>query len=56
MTIVGRDRYGRSLVTARAGGIDLSCAQIRAGHAIYVKRWDNGLRIAKRCDSQARAD
>lgn len=49
MTVVGKDRYGRSLVTARVGRTDLSCAMIRAGHAVYVKRWDNGGRVSRNC-------
>ena len=49
MTIVGKDRYGRALVTARAGGVDLSCAMIRAGRAVYVAKWDDGLRVARTC-------
>lgn len=49
MTVVGKDRYGRALVTARVGRTDLSCAMIRAGHAVYVKRWDNGLLVGRAC-------
>lgn len=36
----GRDRYGRTLAFARVGRVDLSCAQLRGGHATYVARWD----------------
>lgn len=50
MTVVGKDRYGRSLVTARVGRTDLSCAMIRAGHAVYVKKWDDRKRVAELCD------
>lgn len=49
MTVVGKDRYGRSLVTARVGRTDLSCAMIKAGHAIYVRKWDNGGLIQQKC-------
>ncbi len=54
MTVVGKDRYGRSLVVARVGRTDLSCAMIRAGHAVYVKRWDNGGRVNSICESSTR--
>lgn len=30
----GRDRYGRILARCSAGGGDLSCAQVDAGHAV----------------------
>jgi endonuclease YncB( thermonuclease family) len=46
---VGVDHYGRTLAVARAGGINLSCAQLAAGRAIYVAKWDNGSRIAEAC-------
>lgn len=41
----GTDHYGRTLAFARVGRVDLSCAQLRAGHAIYVARWDSNGRI-----------
>lgn len=44
----GRDRYGRTLAFARVGRVDLSCAQLRAGHAIYVRAWDINGRV-RRC-------
>ena len=49
MTIVGKDRYGRALVTARAGGEDLSCQMIRVARAVYVARWDKGGRVRAVC-------
>ena len=36
----GRDVYGRTLVRVRVNGVDLSCAQLAAGHAIYRADWD----------------
>ncbi|OCW57907.1 thermonuclease family protein [Hoeflea olei] len=30
----GRDRYGRTLVRCRAGGVDLNQAMVRSGHAV----------------------
>lgn len=43
----GTDRYGRTLAIAMVGGTNLSCAQVKAGRAIYKPRWDiNG---AARC-------
>jgi micrococcal nuclease len=36
----GQDAYGRTLAYAYVGGVELSCAQLRAAHAVYVARWD----------------
>ncbi len=36
----GKDAYGRTLAFAFVGPVNLSCAQLRAGQAIYVRRWD----------------
>lgn len=47
---VGRDRYGRTLAQVYAGQVNVACAQLRAGMAIYVERWDNGHRLAQECD------
>lgn len=44
---VGQDRYGRTLAFARTGNIDLSCAQLTAGRAVYVARWDVMRRIGR---------
>ena len=38
----GVDHYGRTLAQAFAGGVNLACAQLAAGQAIYVERWDVG--------------
>jgi len=43
---VGKDRYGRTLAIVHAGKLNLSCAQVSAGQAIYVARWDRAGRIA----------
>jgi micrococcal nuclease len=43
----GRDAYRRTLAFAFVGEIELSCAQIRAGHAVYVARWDVGGRLSR---------
>lgn len=45
---VGLDRYGRTLALAWVGPVNLSCAQVRAGAAIYVERWDQAGRV-RRC-------
>lgn len=45
----GIDRYGRTLAIASAGGVNLSCAQVRDGRAIYKPNWDEGERIAREC-------
>lgn len=44
----GTDHYGRTLAFARVGRVDLSCAQLRAGRAIYVAAWDIKGRV-RRC-------
>lgn len=49
ITRTGRDHYGRTLALVRAGGTDLSCAQLRAGHAVYVAKWDEGRRVMRGC-------
>ncbi|MDD3800260.1 MAG: thermonuclease family protein [Novosphingobium sp.] len=46
---VGTDRYGRTLAVAYAGTVNLSCAQLAAGQAIYKPRWDTGGRIGREC-------
>jgi len=46
---VGKDRYGRSLAQVYSRGVNLACAQIRAGQAVYVERWDDGKRLASEC-------
>lgn len=45
----GFDRYGRTLAMVRVAGRDLSCAQIRAGQAIYIARWDSDGDLRGRC-------
>tara|TARA_B100000678_G_scaffold44667_2_gene34427 strand:+ start:763 stop:1140 length:378 start_codon:yes stop_codon:yes gene_type:complete len=49
ITRVGKDRYGRTLATMRAGTVDLSCWQLAHRAAIYRADWDNGGHIAARC-------
>lgn len=44
-----RDRYGRMVALASAGGVDLSCYQLRAGVARYIVKYDNGGRVRRRC-------
>lgn len=45
----GTDHYGRTLAVAWAGNINLACAQLAAGQAVYVRHWDTGQRLAKSC-------
>jgi hypothetical protein len=47
--VVTHDRYGRSVAMVWAGSVNLSCWQIRRGHAAYVAKWDNGKRLASVC-------
>ena len=44
-----KDRYGRTLALVSAHGVDLSCAQLKAGRAIYKPLWDNGGRLKAIC-------
>lgn len=46
---VGTDPYGRTIALVRAGNVDLSCWQIGQGQAVYVRKWDNGARVRRRC-------
>lgn len=36
----GRDRYGRTLARVRVNGVDLSDAQVAAGQAKFVAKWN----------------
>ena len=47
--LVTVDRFGRSVVIAWAGRVNLSCYQLQARQAVYKPRWDNGRRIAAAC-------
>lgn len=46
---VGRDRYGRMLAIAFAGGTNLNCWQLRAGAVRYIARYDTGRQLARSC-------
>lgn len=46
---VTRDRYGRMVALVSVRGRDLGCHQLAAGHARYIVRYDNGLRVRRRC-------
>lgn len=45
----GRDRYGRTLAIAQANGVNLACAQIRSGNAVYKPQWDKRGLIGRQC-------
>lgn len=47
--LVTVDRYGRSVVLAWAGRVNLSCYQLEARQAVYKPRWDNGGQVAASC-------
>lgn len=47
--VIGYDRYGRSLVLAWAGKINLACWQLQARQAVYKPRWDTGGALAATC-------
>lgn len=46
---VSVDRYKRTLAHVYVGGVNLACAQIRAGQAVHVPKWDNNGRLAREC-------
>lgn len=49
----GQDRYGRTLALAtvwREGrAINLACAQVNGGKAVYVARWDRWRALRRAC-------
>lgn len=47
----GRDRYGRTLALVSAGGVDLGCAQLRTGAAVYRADWDQAGRLRSGCNA-----
>ncbi len=47
--IVTRDRFGRAVVVAWSGTINLSCWQLSRRQAVYKPHWDNGRIIAHTC-------
>lgn len=46
---IKQDRYGRTVAQAWVGLEDLSCHMLRTGHAVYVRKWDEGGRTRKTC-------
>lgn len=46
---VTMDRFGRQVVVAWAGGVNLSCWQLQHGQAVYKPHWDNGGIISRSC-------
>jgi len=48
--VVAIDRFGRSVVMAWAGQVNLSCWQLLHGQAIYKPKWDNGGQVARECN------
>lgn len=49
ITRLGTDHYGRTLAQVTAGGVDVGCAQLKAGQAVYVAKWDKGGRVKEAC-------
>lgn len=47
--LVTYDRFGRSVVMAWAGRVNLSCYQIEARQAVYKPRWDDGGLVRRSC-------
>lgn len=50
--LVKYDRFGRSIVIAWAGRMNLSCYQLKGRQAVYKPRWDNGGLIGATCNSK----
>ena len=46
---LGTDKYGRTIAEAKAGRVDLQCAQLKGGFAIYKPRWDNEKLVKRTC-------
>ncbi len=44
-----RDRYGRYLGLAYAGGVNLNCRMLRKSGVRYIARYDQGRRVALAC-------
>jgi len=51
---LGHDRYGRTLAVVYADGVNLACAQLAAGQAFYIERWDDDRLVAQDCPALAR--
>jgi len=47
--VVTVDRFGRSVVMAWAGRVNLSCWQLQRRQAVYKPRWDNGGQVGRSC-------
>ena len=45
------DRYGRTLAVVYAGDVNLSCAMVESGQAVYVRKWDDRRLVARDCNS-----
>ncbi len=52
---LGHDRYGRTLAVVYADGANIACAQLAAGQALYVARWDDDGLVAADCPTLAQA-
>lgn len=48
-SVVSRDRYGRAVVMAWAGRVNLSCWQLDRGQATYRASWDDGGLVKREC-------
>ncbi|WAT18708.1 thermonuclease family protein [Aurantiacibacter sp. MUD11] len=53
ITRFGRDRYGRTLAVVYADGVNIACAQLAAGQAFYIARWDDDGVVANDCPTLA---
>lgn len=47
--VVKKDKYGRTVGVVYANGVNVSCAQLAGGFAIFKPTWDTGGYIAREC-------
>jgi micrococcal nuclease len=52
--VITNDRFGRRVVMAWAGRVNLSCWQLQRGQAVYKPKWDNGHAVARACPRELR--
>ncbi len=50
--VITQDRFGRSVVLAWAGRVNLSCWQLQQRQAVYKPKWDSGRLVARFCPAE----
>lgn len=54
LTPLTADRYGRLVASASTRFGDLSCHQLRARAAVFIRHWDNARAVQRACPELAR--